>query len=179
MKLYCPVCDSKQEVSIISKEETYPVKGEPITIMANICTCASCGEEILSLQHDDDNLRRAYAIYRSRHNLLQPEEIKKIREQYGISQVNFARILGVGDKTIARYENGSLQDEAINNLILLAKNPENFGILLEKNKAAIPPEEAERLMQINGSVKVYTVWENKQSPFAYSFNQEAQMISCA
>ena len=33
MKLYCPVCNSKQEVSIISKEETYPVKGEPITIM--------------------------------------------------------------------------------------------------------------------------------------------------
>lgn len=101
MKLYCPVCNSKQEVSIISKEETYPVKGEPITIMASICTCASCGEEILSLQHDDDNLRRAYAIYRSRHNLLQSEEIKAIRDQYGISQVNFARILGVGDKTIA------------------------------------------------------------------------------
>ena len=71
----------------------------------------------MSFEYDDDNLRKAYAEYRTRHGLLQPHEIKAIREKYGISQVNFARIIGVEDKTITRYENGSLQDEAINNLI--------------------------------------------------------------
>lgn len=35
-----------------------------------------------------------------------PEEIKKIREQYGLSQRSFAKLLNWGDKTICRYENG-------------------------------------------------------------------------
>ena len=29
MKQYCPVCGNEQEVKIVKKEETYPVKGEP------------------------------------------------------------------------------------------------------------------------------------------------------
>lgn len=134
MKQYCPVCGNEQEVKLVKKEETYPVKGEQITIQATVCTCAQCGEELMSFEYDDDNLRKAYAEYRTRHGLLQPHEIKAIREKYGISQVNFARIIGVGDKTVARYENGSLQDEAINNLIMLAGDPKNFAQLLDKNE---------------------------------------------
>ena len=60
MKQYCPVCDCEQKVKIVRKEETYSVKGEPITIEANVCTCAKCHEEIMSLEYDSDNLRRAY-----------------------------------------------------------------------------------------------------------------------
>ncbi len=180
MKLYCPVCDCKQEIEIIEKEETYSVKGEPITIMASVCTCVTCHEEILSLEYDDNNICKAYAIYRSRHNLLQPEEIKAIREQYNITQVTFARILGVGDKTIARYENGSLQDEAINNLIFLAKDPKNFAALLEKNQNSISCEERERLKWLCGHVTFYAEWRNKPSIFSYgNYSQAVQMTSCA
>lgn len=118
---YCPVCNCEQEILLVQKEETYPVKGESITINATVCTCAYCGEEIMSIEYDDDNLRKAYAKYRSRHGLLQPEEIKAIREQYGVSQVAFARIIGVDDKAIARYENGSLQTKAANDRIMLAR----------------------------------------------------------
>lgn len=172
MKYYCPACESEQETLVIQKQETYPVKGEPTPIQANVCTCAKCGEEIMTLQYDDDNLRRAYAKYRSRHGLLQPEEIKAIREQYEVSQITFARIIGVGDKTIARYENGSLQDEAINNLILLAKDPKNFLLLLDRNESKIAPEEAERLRKTFGEVRVFVRWSNTQSPYVCSFNDK-------
>lgn len=63
----------------------------------------------------------AFAIYRQRHGLLQPEEIRRIREKYGLSQVAFAKVLGLGNKTVARYENGSIADMAQNNLIELMK----------------------------------------------------------
>ena len=69
MKQYCPVCGNEQEVKIVKKEETYPVKGEQITIQATVCTCAQCGEELMSFEYDDDNLRKAYAEYRTRHGL--------------------------------------------------------------------------------------------------------------
>lgn len=118
---YCPVCNREQDILLIQKEETYLVRGEPFTIDATVCTCAHCGEEIMTEEYDDDNLRKAYAKYRSLHGLLQPEEIKAIREQYGVSQVAFARMVRVDDKAIARYENGSLQTKTDNDRIMLAR----------------------------------------------------------
>ena len=38
MKRYCPVCGCRQETDLIQKKETYPVKGEYITITATVCT---------------------------------------------------------------------------------------------------------------------------------------------
>ena len=174
MKQYCPVCGCEQEIRLIPKKETYPVKGEGITITANVCTCKKCGEEIMSFDYDDDNLRKAYEKYRSLHGLLQPNEIKAIREQYGVSQVNFARIIGVGDKTIARYENGSLQDEAINNLIMLSKDPKNFMQLLDKNKTFISHDEVNRLRKFFGQARVLVIWENAQDDYTYTVDKENQ-----
>lgn len=70
IRAYCPRCRCEQEILVIQKEETYPVKGEPITIAANVCICTHCCEEIMTLEYDDDNLRRAYAIYQKRHGHL-------------------------------------------------------------------------------------------------------------
>ena len=167
MTKYCPICDAEREVQLEQQQETYPVKGEDTTIMATVCKCTVCGEEIMSIEFDDDNLRKAYLQYRLRHRLLTPDQIKKIREQYGVSQITFARILGVGDKTIARYENGSLQDEAINNLIMLAENPQNFLELLEKNAEKISQEEANRIKQSITETISYPVWT--PAPKCYVF----------
>ena len=78
---------------------------------------------------------KLYNEYRKLNSLLLPEEIKSIREKYGVTQVEFAQILGLGDKTITRYENGSLQDTAQNNLIkIVGRNPEEFLKLLKECK---------------------------------------------
>ena len=87
---------------------------------------------------DDKNLVKAFRIYREKHNLLQPEEIKNIREKYGLTQMAFAQILGLGDKTIARYEAGSIQDAAPNTLISLSRYPNVFKEMVETNKVRIP-----------------------------------------
>ncbi len=137
MMKYCPVCDKEQEIIIIEKQETYPVKGVDIEVQAHVCTCSVCHEEIWDPDLDDENLILAYQEYRKQKGLLAPEEIKAIRQSYGLSQTAFAKVLGLGEKTIARYENGSLQDEAQNNLIFLASDPVNFHKLYARmnNKA--------------------------------------------
>lgn len=68
MKKYCPVCNCEQEIQLVKKQETYQIKGEPITIYATICTCSHCGEEIVTFDYDDENLKEAYRAYR--HNRL-------------------------------------------------------------------------------------------------------------
>ena len=109
------------------------MRGEPFTIDVTVCTRAHCGEEIMTEEYDDDNLRKAYAKYRTRHGLLQPEEIKAIREQYGVSQIALARMVGEDDKAIARYESGSLQTKAANDRIMLARDHKNFLLLKQRN----------------------------------------------
>ena len=136
-KMFCANCKEDQEFVVRVEEESYPVKGEETTIHANVAYCTVCGEQIWNQELDDENLKTAYRVFRDKHELLQPEEIKSIREKYAITQVDFARILGLGDKTVARYESGSLQDSAPNNLIFLARYPDAFRLLVMKNKEKI------------------------------------------
>lgn len=139
--MYCPKCETDVKSTVREVAETYPVKGEDITIKAWVRFCDVCGEDIWDDELDSKNLLAAYTEYRKKHGLLQPDEIREIREKYGLTQVAFARVLGLGDKTITRYENGSIADMAQNNLILLMNHPSNFEKLLEKNKSKISPED--------------------------------------
>ena len=135
--MYCPICEHEVESVVKTVQETYPVKGEDITINAHVCFCACCHSDIWDDVLDAQNLLDAYSAYRTKHGLLNPEDIRAIREKYNLSQTAFARILGLGDKTITRYENGSIPDSAPNNLIFLCQQPSIFENLLEKNKDRI------------------------------------------
>ncbi len=149
--MFCPYCNAEHEGTIRVQQETYPVKGENVTITARVRVCNACGNELWDDQLDSKNLKAAFAIYRNRHGLLHPEQIQKIRMKYSLSQVAFARVLGLGDKTITRYENGSLPDAAQNNLIKLMTDPWNFKELLDANKEKLSASDrgsAERALNV-------------------------------
>lgn len=146
MKKYCEECGKEVETTIIKKRESYHVCGEMIEVEAQILVCADCGEELFSEDLDQATLVNAYNEYRRKHKLLLPEEIKKIREQYGLSQRSFAKLLNWGDKTIFRYENGSLQDKAHNSLLLFLREPENMRTYLTENEVTFHEKQKEKLL---------------------------------
>ena len=139
--MYCPYCNKDTDTTVREIQETYPVKGEDITVNAHVRVCNCCKNDIWDTELDTKNLMDAYDEYRKRHQLLSPEDIRAIRNKYKLSQTAFARVLGLGDKTITRYENGSVADAAPNNLIFLAQQPSNFKQLLEKNRSSISDTE--------------------------------------
>lgn len=61
-------------------------------------------------------------------------EIKEIRDSFGLSQKDFAILLGFGEKTITRYENGSIQDESHDIAIRLAGSNRSALLLIAKEK---------------------------------------------
>ena len=126
MKKYCEECRREVDTKIVKKTEIYKVCREAVEVEAQILVCIDCGEELYCEELDNATLINAYNIYRRKHKLLLPEEIKKIREQYGLSQRGFSKLLNWGDKTICRYENGSIQDKAHNSLLLFYVNYCNF-----------------------------------------------------
>ncbi|WP_455018072.1 type II TA system antitoxin MqsA family protein, partial [Oribacterium sinus] len=82
----------------------------------------------------NENLLNARNAYRVLHGLLTSEEIVGIRESYGLSQVDLARLLGWGEATISRYESKAIQDEAYDTMLRMIKdNPLVALELLKKN----------------------------------------------
>lgn len=139
--MYCPKCGVDVETTVREVLETYPVKGEDITVKAQVRFCTACGEDLWDEELDAQNLLDAYTQYREKHGLLQPREIRAIREKYKLSQVAFARVLGLGDKSVTRYENGSIADMGPNTLITLAQYPNVFKKMLELGKERISAED--------------------------------------
>lgn len=148
MRKYCEQCGREVETNIIIKKEVYDVCGEPIEVDARILVCADCGEEFFCEELDHETLSGAYNEYRRRHKLLSPEEIRKIREQYGLSQRSFAKLLNWGDKTICRYENGSIQDKVHNSLLLFLRESENMRTYLAENETMLNGRQKARLLEM-------------------------------
>ena len=148
MRKYCEECGREVDTKVITKKEVYDVCGESIEVDAQILVCAECGEEFYCEELDNATLVQAYNEYRRRHKLLLPEEIKKIREQYGLSQRSFAKLLNWGDKTICRYENGSIQDKAHNSLLLFLREPENMRTYLMENEIVLDERQKKKLLDI-------------------------------
>ncbi len=83
------------------------------------------------------NARNAYGV---KNGLLTSDEIVAIRESYGFSQVDLAKLLGWGESTISRYESKAIQDEAYDIMLRLAKdNPLKALEFLKKNAEKFTP----------------------------------------
>ncbi len=161
MKKYCEECRREVETKEILKKETYDVCGESIEVDARVLVCAECGEEFYCEEFDNATLIKAYNEYRRRHKLLLPEEIKNIREQYGLSQRSFAKLLNWGDKTICRYENGSIQDKAHNSLLLFLREPENMRTYLMENEIVLDERQKAKLFDTIEKLEQDTEFHNK------------------
>jgi len=79
--------------------------------------CPRCGEQVLP----PELVARIEAERYRLEGLLSPTEVREARTRVGLSQVEMARLLGVGDKTYTRWELGlSTQTKSMDNLIRLA-----------------------------------------------------------
>jgi putative zinc finger/helix-turn-helix YgiT family protein len=129
----CTSCRSSVAAKIESRIETFPVRGEDVEVESQVAVCPKCGEDLWLEELDQLALQKAFQEYRIRHGLLSPEEIRQIRERYGLSQRAFSLLLGWGEITVHRYEAGSLQDSAHDAQLRMAADPRNMALLLTAN----------------------------------------------
>jgi putative zinc finger/helix-turn-helix YgiT family protein len=119
MELSCPICNNSDKLELVRKQQDLRVRNEPITVDMEYYKCTECGEEFVVPDLDNDPLEIAYRIYRAKHGMLQPEEIRDFRSKYHLTQSELANLLGLGGATISRYETGKLQDETHDTLLRL------------------------------------------------------------
>ena len=143
----CSNCGKEVELAIVEREEEVKVKGEPINVTVRYSRCGECGDEVLDPNISQDPLELAYSEYRHRHGMLQPEEIRKWRESWGLSQHQLAELLGLGTATLNRYENGALQSESHEKLLRFAMGTANLVKLVEESKDVLGTFKKESLLQ--------------------------------
>lgn len=93
--------------------------GEDFTVPAHGLQCTICGFKTIDSKYSEEFTKLTSDAYREKHGLLTGKQIREARRQLRMSQDEFARYLKVGPASVHRWENGQIQDEALNELLLL------------------------------------------------------------
>ena len=134
----CICCMEEHEVQIVQVKEKATLKGSKVTYDALYMYCDKADElytDEVQMRENDIRLKEAY---RRAEGLLTAQEIRAIREKYGITQGDLCALLGWGAKTITRYESHQVQDRAHDTILRkIDQDPEWFLELLSEYKKDI------------------------------------------
>lgn len=161
IKVNCPICNKEHFVEKRKRTNKIKIKDKVIEYEEIYLQCPQTNEEeneYVNAEIMDENLQNARDAYRFQNNLLTSKEIKQIRNKYKITQLEMAKLLGVGDITVTRYETKQIQDEAHDKIMRLIDENALIALeYLEKNKEKFQKEE--RYQTIENNIKTVIVKE--------------------
>lgn len=138
-------CGEHQD--LIRRRTTFPVHGVAVDVEEELYRCGVCGEEEFTYEQAQAVQTKAARRYRQMQGLLQPEDIRQMRRRWGVSQTELEQALGVGRKTVARWEAGRvLQNRSVDSLLrAIDRYPQVLDFLAERQgvtlrRAAAAPE---------------------------------------
>ena len=88
--------------------------------------CEDTGETFTTDELDEINIKFVHNEYRLKYGIPFPDEIKSIRNRYGLSASKMAVILGFGDNQYRLYENGDMPSVANGKVLTAIKDVEFF-----------------------------------------------------
>jgi len=120
-----------------------------------IFVCDTCGEATV----DPESVKRAEPIvcdlHRRGEGMFTSDEIRAIRESFGLSQDDFGVLLGGGKKAFARYENGRvMQARSMDNLLRVLKAYPQALTELRAETSSGGRSQALSVYQVSSSIRV-------------------------
>lgn len=123
---FCPICEEEHEVILKKVIQATKVKDLNVECEITVYECENCKNEFEDGEMLDANLLAIRDAYRKQVGLLTRDEIVAIREKYKLTQEDLANVLGLGEKTIARYETTTIQDKPYDVLLRTFNEDYNF-----------------------------------------------------
>lgn len=124
-KTECGICGG--EAAFVTEEREVRVGKRSAVVESEFFRCSVCGEELYEPGQMDAVMVKASTAIREELGLLMPEEIKAIRESLELTQADFEQLLGVGEKTVVRWERGTVfQNSATDVLIRAVQDVDGF-----------------------------------------------------
>jgi putative zinc finger/helix-turn-helix YgiT family protein len=141
----CLNCMEEHDVETVEIIEKDTFKEVEVEYPATYEFCPNTNEYLETEEMIRTNSLNMKDAYRKKIGLLTSEDIKSIREKYGISQKDFSEILDWGGATITRYENHQVQDRAHDDILrMISGHPELLLEMLNRAQGRISPKAYEK-----------------------------------
>lgn len=118
----CPACESHDLRTVRKEVQAVARSGATAAYLDEWTECKSCGEEFFTYEQSLAHSRARTTALRHAERLVTPDRIRAARIRLEMTQEEFERALGVGRKTVVRWERGTIPpSKAANGLLWLAE----------------------------------------------------------
>lgn len=133
--------------TLVEEKATTVYRGEEFDYIRRYYRCDDTGFAFTDDETDAWGLEQVYFQYREKYGIPTPEEVKAIREQYGLSATTMSKILGIGDNQYGLYENGEMPTKNIGRMIATIKKADVFRMYVDMAKNQLTEKEYERIVK--------------------------------
>ena len=159
-ELTCPLCGNMGITTSWKSDVFNYGSGESaaeLTVDVPVRRCEDCDFEYL----DDEAERLKHEVVCRHLGVLSPNEIRHIRNGFGMTRAKFAQVTGFGEASLNRWENGlNIQTYAYDRYLrLLAVHPSNirdierFANLASSPQFEVPSEKKFRVLNVTDSIR--------------------------
>lgn len=129
----CPLCGEGHVTEQVQQAET-EYKGHKAMLPLHYKFCDHCLSDFASVEESRRNKRVLLAFRKQVDGLLTGQEIAALRQQYGLTQTQAARLFGGGPVAFSKYENDDVaQSAAMDTLLrLVRRSATSFWELVEE-----------------------------------------------
>ena len=135
------------KVKEVSTVEQHEFRKEMFPVHVRYYVCKDTGERFTTTEQDELLFNELYSQYRVNHGIPFPEEIKAIRQRYGLNYLQMTKILGFGTNQYAQYEKGQMPSESNGKLLSASMNRQFMLHLLEDSRTEFSEEEYNKVYQ--------------------------------
>ncbi len=118
-------------LELYTEPATVTYRGETVSYDRSYYHCVDTGMEFADEELEGINLKRLYDTYRRIHGIPTAEELKQMRERYGVPSSAMSLILGLGENQFGLYEDGTVPVPSVGRLLALAMDPANMRDMLQ------------------------------------------------
>lgn len=159
-----------KEMPIQRENRVLTFRKEEFPVVYHYYLCVDSGEQFTGTELDEINTQQLYNQYLDKHNLPFPDEIKEIRERYGLSAVKMSEVLGFGVNGYRNYENGEVPSLSNGKLIQLVKDSQKFRALVEISDALDEDTKTKLLHKVDNIIE-------KENENLFSFELENYLLN--
>ena len=135
--------------------------------------CCDTGEQFTTDEQDTLMCNDLYGQYRVKHGIPFPEEIKSIRQHYGLTYSQITRILGFGINQYKEYEKGTVPSESNGKIIQMIRSREGMLMLLNASRGVFEPAEFDKVTE---QVKACVEYAGKTSEQMLLFGKTTRSV---
>ncbi|MBO9613542.1 MAG: DUF4065 domain-containing protein [Dyadobacter sp.] len=137
-----------KEMQVRHEVASLAFRKEEFEVVTHYYECEDSGERFSDDRLDELSIVQVHNQYREKYGIPFPDEIRRIREDYGISASKMSEILGLGTNSYRLYEAGEVPSVAIGRLIMAIRNPASFIQQITASAHFLSEKDAKKLTQV-------------------------------